>query len=90
MNHSILLPALVAAVSLSACEKPAPVVVNVPVPVAVPGPAGPQGATGDKGAQGNQGNQGNAGDAGLKGEAGKPGAGTTVVVIPPAASAPTN
>lgn len=52
-----------------------PTVVNVP---AAPGPAGPAGATGATGATGSP------------GEAGKPGDGTTVIVTPPAASAPTN
>ncbi len=72
MNHSILISALLAALSLTACEKPT--VVNVPpssttavpVPVPVPGPAGPTGATGDPG---------------------KPGS-STVIVVEPAASAP--
>ena len=45
----------------------------VAVPVAVPGPAGATGATGDKG---------NTGDTG------KTGSSTTVIVVPPAASAP--
>ena len=68
---------LIAALSLAACEKPT--VVNVPAtPVAVPGPAGPQGATGDQGATGTQGATGKSGD------------GTTVIVMPPAASAPAN
>ena len=79
MNRSMLLTAaLFAALFLVACEKPAPIIVNVPVP----GPAGPQGATGDQGSQGSQ------GSAGAIGEAGKPGAATTVIVMPPAASAP--
>ena len=74
MNRSILISALLAALSLTACEKPT--VVNVPatsttavpVPVPVPGPAGPQGATG---------------------EPGKPGSSTsTVIVVDPSASAP--
>jgi hypothetical protein len=80
MNRTLLISALLVAVGLTACEKPT--VVNVPAtPVAVPGPAGPQGATGSTGATGN------TGDAGA---AGKSGEGTTVIVIPPAASAPTN
>jgi hypothetical protein len=82
MNYPMLSVVLAAVLALGACEKPAPVVVTVPVPVAVPGPAGPQGATGD---QGNQGNQGNTGAAGATGKAGE---GTTVIVMPPAASAP--
>jgi hypothetical protein len=83
MNRSLLITAALAALSLSACDRP--VVVNTPpAPAGVPGPAGPTGATG------SQGNQGNPGYDGSKGEPGKPGTGTTVIVTPPAASAPTN
>ncbi len=73
---SLSLSVLLAAATLAlgACDKP-PVVVNVP---AVPGPAGPAGATGDSGA------------TGATGATGKPGEGTTVIVVPPAASAPSN
>ena len=78
MNRSMLLAAMLAAVTLAACDKQ-PTVVNVPATtVAVPGPAGPQGATG---AQGNDGS---------KGDTGKTGDGTTLIVVPPAASAPAN
>lgn len=80
MNHSILISSLLAALSLAACDKPT-VVNTPPVVVAVPGPAGPQGATGSQGSQGTE---------GMKGETGKPGSGTTVVLVPPMASAPTN
>ena len=74
MNRSLLLAALFSTLALVACEKPT--VVNVPAAtVAVPGPAGLQGATGSEG---------------VKGDTGSSGAGTTVVVTPPAASAPTN
>ena len=79
MNRSITIAiaALSVALSLAACDKPT--VVNVPAtPVAVPGPAGATGATGATGTQGAQ------------GTTGRPGDGTTVVVIPPAASTPTN
>ena len=76
MNRSMLMAALLAALGLAACDRPA--VVAVPVPVAVPGPAGPQGAAGD---------QGNTGNAGNTGATGKSGEGTTVIVMP-AASAP--
>lgn len=77
MNHTMLISALLATLSLVACERPT--VVTVPAtPVAVPGPAGPQGATGSQGAEG------------LKGDTGKTGSGTTLIVIPPAASSPTN
>ncbi len=77
MNHSILISALLGTLSLVACEKPT--VVNVPATtVAVPGPAGPPGATGSQGAPGAEGS---------KGETGKTGEGSTLIVIPPAASA---
>jgi hypothetical protein len=80
MNRSILISALLSTLSLAACEKPT--VVNVPAtpaatPAAVPGPAGPQGATGSQGTAGSAGETGKTGD-------------TTVIVVPPAASAPTN
>lgn len=85
MNRSMLISALMlGALSVAACDRPtvvvpaATVAVPVEVPVAVPGPPGPQGATG------NQGNDG------TKGDTGKPGGNTTVIVVPPAASAPTN
>ena len=80
MNRSILLAALLATLTLAACEKP--VVVNMPPPI--PGPAGPAGATGATGNTGNTGNTGSTGDTG------KAGNGTTVIVMPPAASAPSN
>jgi hypothetical protein len=77
MNRLIPVAALLFTLSLVACEKPT--VVNVPAtPAAVPGPPGPQGATGD---------QGTAGSAGATG---KTGDGTTLIVVPPAASAPAN
>jgi len=83
MNRSLLTVALLATLSLAACERPT--VINVPAtPVAVPGPAGPPGATGDQGATGSQ------GASGAQGATGKSGDATTVVVIPPAASAPAN
>jgi Collagen triple helix repeat (20 copies) len=69
MNRSILVPALLVALSLAACDKPT--VVNVPAtPVAVPGPAGPAGPAGDPGVQGNTGNQGDAGVKGNQGDTG--------------------
>ena len=83
MNRLMLPLSLMAMLSLAACDKPT--VVNVPAPaaapattvVAVPGPAGPPGATGSQGMEGN------------KGDTGKAGEGTTVIVMPPAASATT-
>jgi hypothetical protein len=82
MNRSMLILALLSALTLSACDRPT--VVNVPAtPVAVPGPAGPQGATGGEGATGSMGATGSTGAAGKSGE------GTTVIVMPPA-SAPAN
>ena len=81
MNRSILMAALLASLSLTACDKPT--VVNVPVPVATPGPAGATGATGSMGSTGATGNTGNTGATGKAGD------GTTVIVMP-AASAPSN
>jgi hypothetical protein len=79
MNRTILIPALLATLTLVACDKPT--VVNVPAPAApdaVPGPAGPQGATGSQGETGYQGEQGETGDS------------TTVIVVPPAPAEQTN
>jgi len=102
MNNRITLLALFAASTLAACQ---PEVVNVPVPVATPGPAGPTGATGSQGndgstgAKGNQGNQGNDGNTGatgmqgndgMQGDKGRTGGNTTLIIVPPAASAPSN
>ena len=86
MNRTILLLAPLAisvALTLAACDRQ-PVVVVPPAPVAVPGPAGPQGPTG------NTGNTGNTGGTGEQGVSGKPGTDTTVIIVPPAASAPSN
>jgi len=83
MNHTLLISALLATLSLAACDNPT--VVSVPAtPVAVPGPAGPQGETGSQGATGYQGNEG------VQGETGKTGDGTTVIVVPAEAAAPAN
>lgn len=96
MNKSIPLAALVALLSVAACERPATTVV-VPAPVAEPGPPGPAGPQGETGNQGNQGTQGTegvqgaTGDAGATGDTGKTGKtgdGTTVIVVPPAEPAP--
>lgn len=93
MNHSMSLLALLAAVSLTACDRPT-VINNPTTPVAVPGPAGATGATGDTGSTGATGNTGNTGytgatgNTGNTGATGKSGEGTTVIVVPPAASAP--
>ena len=99
MNPSKLLLLMSAVAALAACDRAPPTIITVPAPApeVVPGPPGPQGATGNTGSTGSQGNQGNQGNDGLKGNtgntgntgsAGKPGEGTTVIVIPPAASAP--
>ncbi len=97
MNHSITTLALVAAFSLAACDRPT-VVNNPTTPVAVPGPAGATGATGATGSTGGTGGTGSTGSTGATGATGntgntgatgKPGEGnTTVIVVPPAASAP--
>lgn len=77
MNRSMLISALFSALSLVACDRPT--VVNVPAtPAATPGPAGPQGATGNQGTTGSVGATGKTGDS------------TTLIVVPPAASAPAN
>lgn len=92
MKYTLPLFALLAGLSLAACDRQ-PTVVNVPAtPVAVPGPAGPTGATGATGATGNTGatgDQGYQGNDGSKGATGKSGDGTTIIVMPPA-SAPAN
>ena len=73
MKTSLALIALVSALGLSGCDRPAPPPpVTVAVPVPVPGPPGPQG---DPGRPGDTGRPGTPGD-------------TTVIVVPPAASAP--
>jgi hypothetical protein len=77
MNRLIPIATLLSALSLVACEKPT--VVNVPAPSAtVPGPTGPQGATGSQGTAGSAGATGKTGDS------------ATLIVVPPAASAPAN
>ena len=91
MKTVLLIPAVLAALTLAACDKPT--VVNVPATtVAVPGPAGPTGATGNTGATGSTGSTGATGYDGAKGSTGATGAtgegNTTVIVVPPAASAP--
>src|SRR5674476_935905 len=57
MKYTMLIAALLATLSLGACDRPAVVTVPatpvaVPVPVPVPGPAGATGATGSTGATG--------------------------------------
>ena len=101
MNVSMLNVALLGVLgvaALSGCDRN-PVVYMPPTTVAVPGPAGPTGATGNTGDKGQTGNAGatgatgNTGDTGNTGSTGRTGAsgeGTTVIVIPPAASAPSN
>ena len=75
MNRYLLIATPLLALGLQACERPAPTVVNnlPPAPVAVPGPPGPPGTPGTAGAPGTP---------------GRTGTDTTVIVIPPAASAP--
>jgi hypothetical protein len=83
MNHIRLLSALLATsamAGLTACNRPEVVTVPAPAPapVVVPGPAGPPGPAGTPGYDGN------------KGEPGKNADGTTIIVVPQPASAPTN
>ncbi|MEP6969292.1 MAG: hypothetical protein ABJA49_02550 [Betaproteobacteria bacterium] len=70
MNKTLLAVALLATITLAACDRPA----VVAVPVAVPGPAGATGATG---ATGNDGSTG---------ATGKTGSGTVIVVTPAASA----
>jgi hypothetical protein len=75
MKHSIIYPAVLAALAaltLSACDRPA--VVTTPAVITVPGPAGPTGATGATGDTGSAGAQGQRGSTG----------GDTVVIMPAA------
>ena len=98
MNVYTLLAASLLALGMTACDKPT--VVNVPpATVVVPGPAGPQGATGNQGDTGATGSMGSTGRTGIDGAPGSAGAtgatgatgdGNTVILMPPAASAPTN
>ncbi|NDP47919.1 MAG: collagen-like protein [Sulfuriferula multivorans] len=82
MNRLILTSAMLATLSLAACDKPT--VVTVPAtPVAVPGPAGPQGETGSQGSTGYQGATGEQGATGYQGKTGETGDSTTVIVVPP-------
>jgi hypothetical protein len=85
MKYSMLSIALLAALGLSACERPAVVVAPSPTVVAVPGPAGPAGPTGtagtagettkgDTGATGSTGATGNTGNTGNTGAPGYTGA----------------
>lgn len=83
MKHIILASAVLAAFTLAACDRPT-VVTTPPAVIAVPGPAGTPGATGATGSTGMTGSEG------MKGDTGKTGSGTTINVIPPAASAPSN
>lgn len=77
MNRSILILALLATLTLAACDRKSTVVIDPTKLVVVPGFASPQGASGSEGATSG------------KGAAGKSGDGTTVTVMPPA-SAPVN
>lgn len=101
MNNAIVFSAVLAAVALSACDKPQPVtstVVTVPVPGPA-GPAGPSGTAGESGAPGASGTPGSTGatgDTGATGSTGGTGAtgaagktgGDTYVVVPPAPAEP--
>lgn len=81
MNRSILISAMLATLTLAACDKPT--VVTVPAsPVAVPGPAGPQGETGSQGSTGYQGDTGEQGATGYQGKTGETGDSSTVIVVP--------
>lgn len=84
MKYPAILSAVLVAIALSACERPAAVVtVPVPGPAGATGATGSTGATGDTGATGNTGTTGatgNTGDTGATGDRGKTGGGTVVIV----------
>ena len=82
MKKVFLIPALLAALTLGACEK----ATTVNVPAGAPGPAGATGATGGTGSTGATGYDGAKGNTGATGATGE--GNTTVIVVPPAASAP--
>ncbi len=85
MNKTLFVTALLAAITLTACDRPA----VVAVPVAVPGPAGPTGATGatgETGTKGYTGNTGSTGNTGDTGATGKTGTGTVLIVTPAASN----
>ncbi len=90
---ALLCAAILSVTALSACQKsevvpPAPSVIVLPGEPGASGATGATGATGSMGATGSPGYTGATGETGARGEAGK--GGTTVIVVPPAASAPTN
>ena len=90
MKNTILPAALIAlaALTLTACDRPT--VVNTPAGVPVPGPAGPTGATGNTGNTGSSGTTGSTGATGATGDTGSTGTqgqrgatgGDTVVIMP--------
>jgi hypothetical protein len=99
---AILLGVAAIAGALAGCQKndtppPPPVVVTVPGPAGATGATGSTGSTGSTGTPGSTGSTGatgSAGDTGATGSTGStgspgsPGGDTTVIVVPPAASAP--
>lgn len=89
-RHALLCALVLSVSALAACQKsevapspPPPVVVTT-----VPGPAGATGATGATGANGATGSTGSMGATGEQGATGR--GGSTVIIVPPPASAPTN
>jgi hypothetical protein len=77
MKYSLILVAI-AALGLSACQKPAetpaaPATTVIEVPVSVPGPAGEPGKPGAEGMPGATGAAGTTGDTGATGAAGNTG-----------------
>ena len=87
-RHALLCAAVLSVAALSACQKSEVVPASPVVLVPVPGPAGASGATGSTGSMGATGNTGNTGNTGAQGATGS--GGTTVIVVPQPASAPTN
>jgi hypothetical protein len=80
MKYSMIFPALVITLALTACDmRPTPVVVTTPGPAGATGATGAKGSTGSTGSTGDTGATGSTGDTGARG---KTGGDTTVVVVP--------
>jgi hypothetical protein len=73
MKYSIVFAAAVAALTLSACDRPTVVTPAAVITVPVPGPAGPAGATGSTGSTGATGYTGATGSTGSTGAMGSTG-----------------
>ena len=81
MKYSNIALIALAALTLSACDRPTVVTTPAVVTVPVPGPAGATGATGGTGNTGSTGATGSTGSTGATGQSGATG-GNTVVIMP--------